>query len=166
MKISARKQTAIAVVLCNIRSVVNVGAIVRTADAIGASRVICAGYTPGPMDRFGRVRKDFAKASLGAEHRVTCEAISSSREALKLLRKEGYYLIAVEQDDTAIDYKHIDVSKKEKVAVVFGNEREGLPKDVLIECDAVAEIPMRGSKESLNVSVSAGITLFRFFDRA
>ncbi|MFA6095577.1 MAG: TrmH family RNA methyltransferase [Candidatus Paceibacterota bacterium] len=153
----------IRILLHDIRSVYNVGAIFRTADAIGVSRIYLSGYTPGPLDRFGRVRKDFAKSALGSEKSVPSEHIQSPREILSHMKEEGFQVVAVEQSDKSIDYKDVDL--KDRVLVILGNEVSGVEKEMLKMADVVAEIPMRGEKESLNVSVSAGIVLYRWFDR-
>lgn len=152
-----------AVILHNVRSVHNVGAIFRTADAIGVSKIYLSGYTPLPMDRFGRERKDLAKTALGAQRSVPWEEAAPIEELLRELRADGYFLVAVEQSPDARDYKRI--VPREKTAVVFGNEIEGLSHDVAALCDVVTEIPMRGRKESLNVAVAAGIMLYRLFDQ-
>ncbi len=152
----------IRILLHNIRSVYNVGAIFRTADAIGVSKVYLSGYTPGPLDRFGRVRKDFAKCALGSETSVPSEHVDCMK-TIKVLSKEGFQVVVLEQADTSIDYKKVKIGQK--TLVICGNEVSGVEKKVVRNADIVAEIPMRGNKESLNVSVSAGIALFRWFDR-
>lgn len=145
-------------VLHNIRSVYNVGSIFRTADAAGVAKVYLTGYTPAPLDRFGRRRKDFAKVSLRAEEYVPWEHVPRLPTLLHRLRKEKVALIAVEQDTHAAHYKKR--RKSPRTAYVFGNEKTGLPASVLNRCDWIMEIPMKGKKESLNVSVAAGIVLF------
>ena len=151
------------IILPDLRSVYNVGAIFRTADCVGTEKIFLSGTTPTPVDRFGKERKDFAKAALGAEKSVSWEYIKNILVALKKLKAEGFEIIAVEQAKNSIDYKK--VVPKNKCVVIFGNEVKGLQKSILKYADVVAEIPMRGKKESLNVSVSAGIALFRWFDR-
>ena len=149
-------------ILHNLRSVLNVGAIFRTADAVGVEKIYMAGFTPGPLDRFGRVRKDFHKAALGAELTVPWEGVPDIFELLKKLKAESYQLTALEQDKRAIDYKKFRPSKK--CALIVGNEVEGVSKEILEQCDKIIEIPMRGKKESLNVSVATGVALFRMLD--
>jgi tRNA G18 (ribose-2'-O)-methylase SpoU len=160
----------IRILLHDIRSVHNAGAIFRTADAIGASRIYLSGYTPAPLDRFGKPRADFAKCALGSEKTMPWESVGgegddagSPMPLIKALKKEGFRVVCVEQAEGSVDYK--DFEPGEKALVIFGNEVSGVSKEVLDEADAVAEIPMRGLKESLNVSVSAGIILYRWFDR-
>ncbi len=146
------------ILLHDIRSTHNVGAIFRTADAVGASRIYLSGYTPAPVDRFGRARIDISKASLGAEKTVAWESIEDVQKFLKDMRHEGFHICAVEQSENSIDYRKIP--KKEKILIIMGNEVEGVEKDILKMCDTIAEIPMLGEKESLNVSVAAGIVLY------
>lgn len=162
-KISQKSRSPLIVFLCNVRSAQNAGAIMRTADAVGANEILFGGYTPGPLDRFGRERKEFTKASLGAEKHVLWKNTRNYLHTLKQYKQAGAYIIAVEQSPRAIDYKKINIPDA-PIVLVFGNEVHGLPQGVLSLADVVAEIPMRGKKESLNVSVAAGIVLFRLFD--
>jgi 23S rRNA (guanosine2251-2'-O)-methyltransferase len=167
----------IIVILNNIRSNENVGSIFRTCDAVGVSKIILAGYTPAPTDRFGRENKGLTKASLGAEKSVSWGKFEKLADVIKnlksrssgsqLLRKShlqngfsDFKIVAVEQDKKAINYRKIKNIKTDNIALVFGNEVEGLSKEDIKLCDIVAELPMRGKKESLNVSVCAGIVLY------
>lgn len=161
MSKASQKQTII--LLHNIRSVYNVGAIFRTADALGVSRIILSGYTPTPIDRFNNPRKDFAKCSLGAEKTVSWEYFVTPFKTLNKLKEEGFDIVSIEQDSKSFDYKKY--KPKSKTVIIFGNEVSGVSKKLLDMSDAIIEIPMRGKKESLNVSVSAGIVLFRLFDK-
>ncbi|KKR70529.1 MAG: tRNA/rRNA methyltransferase (SpoU) [Candidatus Nomurabacteria bacterium GW2011_GWB1_40_7] len=146
-------------VLHNIRSVENVGAIFRTADVAGIDKIYLTGYTPLPIDRFGRKRKDLAKSALGAEELVKWEQKKNILSLLSKLKREKYFIIAIEQDEDSIDYKK--AKTKNKNAFIVGAEVEGLPQNILKKRDVIAEIPMKGKKESLNVSVATGIALFR-----
>ncbi len=148
--------------LHDIRSVYNVGALFRTADAVGVTKIYITGYTPTPLDRFNNPRKDFAKCSLGAENSVAWEYAKTPTALVNKLKKEGVQIVCVEQGKKSVDYKEAKIS--DKALVVFGNEVEGVSKQLLSKADVIAEIPMKGKKESLNVSVSAGIVLFRWFD--
>lgn len=151
------------ILLHNVRSVYNVGAIFRTADAVGVSKIILSGYTPIPLDRFGNSRGDFAKCSLGAEKTVAWEYVKSSVKILKEMKKAGFQIISVEQAKNSVDYKKI--KPKGRSLVIFGAEVSGISKSLLRKSDVIAEICMKGKKESLNISVSAGIVLYRWFDR-
>ncbi len=148
-------------ILHNIRSVQNVGAIFRTADASGVSKVFLSGYTPGPLDRFGRVRNDFKKASLGAEEFVSWEQIESLTDLFKKLRADGVEIIALEQHEKSQPYNKVSFTS---FALVLGNETDGVDFEILNTVDTIIEIPMSGKKESLNVSVAAGIALFRLLE--
>lgn len=150
-------------ILFNIRSTYNVGAIFRTADAVGISHIYLVGYTPSPRDRFGRWRKDVAKAALGAEKQIPFTLVKTIKPLLQKLKKESFHIIAIEQDQKSVDYKKVarQLAGKTKTAFILGEEVQGLPKAVLDISDSIAEIPMRGKKESLNVSVAAGVALFR-----
>lgn len=146
-------------ILHNIRSVENVGAMFRTADAAGIDKIYLTGYTPAPLDRFGRKRGDLAKSALGAEEFVKWEQKKSISALLTKLKKDGFLIIGLEQDKRSIDYKKVKI--KAKNAFLVGEEVAGISQENLKKCDIIAEIPMRGKKESLNVSVALGIALFR-----
>ncbi len=150
-------------ILHNIRSVYNVGAIFRTADAVGISKIYLSGYTPTPVDRFNQPRADFHKCALGAEKTVVWEYKKTVGPIIRLLKREGFEIVALEQDERSIDYKKF--KPKNKTALFLGTETTGISKSLLNQCDSIIELPMKGKKESLNVSVSAGIALYRLFDR-
>ena len=147
-----------AVLLHNVRSAHNVGSIFRTADAAGVTKIFLTGYTPTPVGKFDRVQKDIAKTALGAQDFISWEYSKSPTSLLRRLKKEGWQCIGVEQDARAEDYRVHRV--KGRVLFVFGNEVLGLSKSIRDACDSLIEIPMHGKKESLNVSVTAGIILF------
>jgi len=154
-----KKEINSILILPNIRSALNVGAIFRTADAAGINKIYLTGYTPRPTDKFGRIQKDIAKSALGAEGWIPWEYVSNINILINKLKKQGFKIIALEQDKRAIDYRKIKISKD--VAIVLGEEVNGINKKILDKCDDIIEIPMYGKKESLNVSVACGITLFR-----
>jgi tRNA G18 (ribose-2'-O)-methylase SpoU len=147
-----------AVLLHNVRSAHNVGSIFRTADAAGVSRIFLSGYTPRPVDRFDRPVPEITKTALGAEKFIPWEYAKSPNSFIKRLKKDGWQIVGVEQDDQAVDYKTFHPDKR--TVFILGNEVLGLSKSLCDLCDALVEIPMRGKKESLNVSVAAGIVLF------
>lgn len=147
-----------AVLLHNIRSAHNVGSIFRTADAAGISRIYLSGYTPIPIDRFGRAQKDIAKTALGAENSVSWEYHKTPSHLLRTLRAQGWVIAGVEQDAKSVDYRTFKIAKP--TVFVLGNEVKGMSKPLRDTCDVLLEIPMHGEKESLNVSVAAGIILF------
>ncbi|OGC88753.1 hypothetical protein A2419_03270 [Candidatus Adlerbacteria bacterium RIFOXYC1_FULL_48_26] len=149
-----------AVILHNIRSVHNVGSIFRTADGAGVSKIILTGYSPSPIDHLGQPRKDFAKVSLGAENMVPWTQLKTIGAAIKQLKKEGFTIVAIELDKKSVNLFKYKPKKGEKLALILGNEVEGVSKPTLKQCDVIAQIPMRGKKESLNVSVAAGVAMF------
>ena len=146
-------------ILCGIRSSYNVGSIFRTADAAGVSKIYLTGVTPRPIDKFGRINLQIAKTALGAEKSVLWEYKKSVVPLLSKLKKEGVQVIGLEQADNSIDYRKI--KPKRHWALVLGEERKGLKSSVLSQCDIIAEIPMKGKKESLNVAVATGVALFK-----
>ena len=157
------------VILHNIRSVENVGAMFRTADAAGVNKIYLTGYTPAPLDRFGRKRRDLAKSALGAEEFVSWEQKKLVCPVIAKLKRGRYKIIAIEQAKNSVDYRKISARGGpaygwKKLAFIVGAEVTGIPKNVLKKCDLIAEIPMHGKKESLNVSVALGIILFSLFN--
>ncbi|MEN9614267.1 MAG: hypothetical protein RLZZ347_574 [Candidatus Parcubacteria bacterium] len=153
----------VVLILDNIRSAHNVGSIFRTADAVGVEKIFLCGTTPSPIDRFGRERSDIAKVALGAEKHIAYESVASTKEAVLMLKADGYQIIAIEQAPGSVDYKKVE--PKNPVAFVLGTEVTGLSKEILDLCDVIAEIPMAGDKESLNVVVAGGVALFRMLGR-
>ena len=147
-------------IIDNIRSVENVGAMFRTSDAVGINKIYLVGLTPTPLDRFGRKRSDIAKSALGAEEFVAWEHKKLIHPLVTKLKRDGFQIIAIEQD--SVDYKKVKL--KSKNAFILGREVEGISKKTLDMCDVVAEIPMKGKKESLNVSVATGVALFRILN--
>lgn len=151
-------------VLDNLRSVYNVGSIFRTANAVGIEKIILTGTTPTPLDAKGHKRKDFAKVALGAEETIAWEYFASTEEVLQTLRENNCYSIAFEQSEKSVDYKTVDISGKQDVAFIVGPEVTGMTEEVLALCDVVAEIPMLGTKESLNVTIAFGIGVYRILE--
>ncbi|MEN9881319.1 MAG: hypothetical protein RLZZ308_502 [Candidatus Parcubacteria bacterium] len=151
-------------VLDNLRSVYNVGSIFRTANAVGVKKIYLCGTTPTPLDKKGEIRKDFAKVALGAEETILWEYKEDTKSILETLKNDRCYIVAIEQDETSIDYRMVSLEKKECVVFVVGPEVDGMTKDVLDVCDVIAEIPMLGTKESLNVTIATGIALYRILD--
>ena len=153
-------------ILHNIRSLYNLGAILRTAEGAGADKVFLTGYTPSPTDRFGGTRKEVSRTALGAEKSIAFEKFADISRLIEKLKKEKIFIIALEQHKKANSYKDFSkkyffkIKAKSGLALILGNEVRGLSSDILKVSDAIIEIPMAGKKESLNVSVAAGIALF------
>jgi len=147
------------VILHNIRSAHNVGSIFRTADGAGVSKIYLTGYTPLPVDRFGRVVSEIAKTSLGATESVLWEHHEDVEELIQTLQREGVTVVAVEQDEQATSYD--TYTPDGTVAYIMGNETEGISEEVRSMVDTIVDIPMCGEKESLNVSVATGVILYQ-----
>jgi tRNA G18 (ribose-2'-O)-methylase SpoU len=156
------KSTNLILVLPDIRSAQNVGSLFRTADACGVDMIYLVGITPTPVDQFGRANKDIAKTALGAEQSIPWKKVASLSALITKFKKGRVQTIAIEQAEHATDYKKVRVQKP--TAFILGNEVDGLPRNILSKVDIIAEIPMKGMKESLNVSVAGGIALFRMLN--
>ncbi len=145
-------------VIChNIRSRHNVGSIFRTADAAGVSKIFLCGITPAPP------HPNMEKVSLGAENFVAWEKCGQTWKLLDSLKKDGFKIIALEQDKKAVSYNKLKLPKSAaKIALVVGNEVDGLPPAILKRADKIIFILMRGKKESLNVSVAFGVAVYKF----
>ncbi|MDE2079194.1 MAG: TrmH family RNA methyltransferase [Patescibacteria group bacterium] len=148
----------VSLILHDIRSSENVGSMFRTADAAGVSKIYLTGYTPAPLDRFGRKNAKLAKAALGAEEFVPWEKRNDIFTLISELKTQNVRIVAVEQDSAAVPY--MELRRGGSTAFILGNEVDGVPRAVLDVADAIVEIPMHGKKESLNVAVAAGIILF------
>ena len=144
----------IVVVLDNIRSMHNVGSVFRTADAFLIDAIHLCGYTPQPPHR------DIQKTALGATDTVAWKYFSSTKEAIALSKAEGFAVYAIEQAEGSIALQTSAALTANKLALVFGNEVEGVNNDVLKTCNGCIEIPQLGMKHSLNISVAAGIVLW------
>ncbi|NVP17943.1 TrmH family RNA methyltransferase [Candidatus Gracilibacteria bacterium] len=142
------------ILLDSIRSMQNVGAIFRNADGAGFEKVILTGTCPTPP------RNDISKTALGAETFIDWEYYSNPFEILDILRKKGYSIISVELDPRSVQYSELFKEKNDNVVLVMGNEILGVNKEILDISDKIVIIPMRGKKESLNVSVAAGIVMY------
>lgn len=145
-------------VLDNIRSVENTASIFRTAEGLGVAKIFLIGTTPAPIDRFGRKRKDFAKVSLGAEEMVEWEHGEKIELIINELKISGFKIISLEQHPKA---KKLTSLEANKLCLVVGNEVDGVSKKAMDLADEIFEIPMKGQKESLNVSVATGIALYK-----
>lgn len=130
----------------------------RTADAAGIHRLILSGYTPSPFDLLGGVRKEFAKTALGAERSVAWEHKKNISSVIAELKSAGYAIYAIEETKGAKNIFSYHIKKP--FAFIVGNEVTGLSRSVRAKCDAVLAIPMRGKKESLNVSVAFGVAAY------
>jgi tRNA G18 (ribose-2'-O)-methylase SpoU len=141
------------IILDDVRSMHNVGAAFRTADAFGVSAVYLCGYTPQPPHR------DIQKTALGATESVEWQHFSTVTEAINVAREKGYAIVAIEQTHQSV-LLHDFEWKGTPLAFVFGNEVNGVSDEALKQVDAVIEIPQWGAKHSLNISVSVGVVLW------
>ena len=145
------------VVLDHVRSCNNVGSIFRTCDALLVSKICLCGITATPPDR------EIHKTALGAENSVDWEYFKTAEDAVVNLKKEGYTVIAIEQVENSILLNEYLPAPKEKLALIFGNEVNGVQQEVVNMCDKTIEIPQFGTKHSFNIAVSTGIVLWDLF---
>ncbi len=162
---------AMRLLLDNIRSRYNVGAIFRTADAVGVEHMYLAGRTPTPVDRFGRPDSKIAKTSLGAANTVSWSHLGDTDDwsttavvtQINRLQQAGYTTVVVEQAPASTSIT--DMEWPRDVVLVLGAEDTGVQVAVLEQAQTVLELPMSGTKESLNVSVTAGVVLYHWLLR-
>lgn len=148
----------------NIRSAHNVGAFFRTCDGFGVSKILLTGYTPYPtfvgdtrLPHFAdKITRQIHKTALGAETTVAFE--QHDLPPIDTLKQQGYALIGLEQDERSVPLDTF--SSPDKIALLLGNEIDGIYPEYRDQCDTLIEIPMHGNKESFNVSVAAGIALY------
>ena len=158
----------ISVILYNIRSTYNVGAILRTCDCLGINEVIFTGYTPfvdkGLPHEQAKLRKQIHKTALGAEDLVQWQRNDDIFDIIQDQQSRGYVVCALEQGENSLNFAELDQAKSrnlpDKMALILGEEVHGIPPEILAQCDQLLEIPMCGQKESFNVSVATGIALW------
>ncbi|MBE6209477.1 MAG: RNA methyltransferase [Rikenellaceae bacterium] len=153
----ATAKTPVTVVLDNVRSMNNIGAFFRTADAFAIEHIILCGITATPPNR------EIHKTALGAEETVDWSYEKSTLDAVKHLKEQGYEVWAVEQVENSIMLQDFTMQPGKRYAVVFGNEVMGVDQKVVDACDGAIEIPQCGTKHSINVSVSGGVVLWSLF---
>jgi tRNA G18 (ribose-2'-O)-methylase SpoU len=155
----------IIVIAHNIRSIHNVGSIFRTCEGFGVKRLILSGYTPYPATkndgRLPHIREKLTerihKTALGAEELIEFEY--QATPDFKKLQNDGFVVVALEQAKNSSSIRNFKPAQK--IALLLGEEVNGIEDDLLEQCDEIIEIPMRGQKESFNVSVATGIALFQ-----
>lgn len=182
-------------VLDNIRSLLNIGAIFRTADAVGVKKIYLCGITAYPPNKLIKridgveplpiiadedgaaiikyrpskkcteefLHKEIAKTALSGLDSVDWEYFTNTLDAILDLKEKNVKIVALEQDESSIDYKKADYS--EPIAIVIGHERLGVSREVLDLSDQIVEIPMHGKGKSLNVSTSTGIILYKAIEK-
>ena len=147
----------IIIVLDNIRSLSNVGAFFRTADAFRIGELFLCGITACPPHR------EIHKTALGADETVKWRYFDTTEEACRQLKAEGYRVFAVEQVEDSVSLQ--DFKFEPHTAYVLGNEVEGVSEEALPYCDGAIELPQAGTKHSINVSVCAGIVMWKLFEQ-
>ncbi len=163
-------KTKVHILLPDIRSAYNVGSIFRSADCFGIDKIYLSGTTPTPIDRFGRsisgAQKEISKTALGAEKTVNWQYLDDLNKFFKSIKKENFTIVSIEQDPNSIKLEKFIKEKKkmgvENILIIFGNEVDGINKNILKKSDYIVEIDMKGDKESLNVSVCAGLIMYMF----
>ena len=147
------------VVLDEVRSLHNIGAVFRTSDAFLVNRIYLCGITATPPNA------EMHKTALGAEHTVDWKYCETTQEAVNELHSNGYTVLAIEQCEGSTMLGDLHLDKDKKYAIVMGNEVKGVQQDVVNSCDGCIEIPQYGTKHSLNVSVTTGIVLWEFANK-
>jgi 23S rRNA (guanosine2251-2'-O)-methyltransferase len=141
------------VIAHNIRSLHNVGSIFRTAEGANVAKVYLTGYTGTPP------RKEISKVALHSEERIPWEYAKTGSAVIKKLKKEGFKILALEQDPRSVSYRSYKPDSN-KIALIVGNEIRGVSKALRDNSDTIIEIPMLGGRKSLNVSVAFGIAIY------
>ena len=142
------------IVLDNIRSQNNIGSAFRTGDAFRVKSIYLCGITATPPHR------DIHKTALGAENTVEWKYFENTVDAINLLKEKGYKIATVEQADQSTMLQNFTLNTSEKLALVFGNEVEGVEESIMEMADYCIEIPQFGTKHSLNITVSMGIVIW------
>ena len=154
----ASKKHPFSIALDDIRSILNVGSVFRSADAFRCEKIYLGGLSPEPV-------REMRKTALGATDSVAWEALPEGLASLSSLKAEGYQIWAVEQTTNSIMLNEWQPDLERKQIFVFGNEVSGVSDEVLAFCDGAVEIPQFGTKHSFNISVSAGIVLWDYIKK-
>lgn len=147
----------VTVVLDNVRSEMNVGSVMRTADAFLIERIVLCGITPQPP------KPEIHKTALGAEKSVAWQYYPTTLEAIENLKRDGYQICSIEQVHNSVSLEQFIVEKGQKIAVVMGNEVKGVSQEVVDASDMCVEIPQHGTKHSLNISCCAAIVMWHLY---
>lgn len=158
----ASEKMPLTVVLDNVRSLNNIGSVFRTSDAFRVEKICLCGICSTPPHR------DIHKTALGAEDSVAWQYYEETIDCVEELRQQGYLVYAIEQVDDSImlnQFRLPEDCENPKVAIIFGNEVEGVQEELLPHCHGSIEIPQFGTKHSLNISCAASIVIWEFFLR-
>jgi 23S rRNA (guanosine2251-2'-O)-methyltransferase len=147
------EKTPITIVLDNVRSALNVGSVFRTSDAFLIENIILCGITATPPN------KEIRKAALGSTDSVNWKYIKNTTDAVKQLIKDGYHVVGIEQADKSTKLNEFELPKK-PIAIILGNEVNGVDQQAIDLCNEVIEIPQFGTKHSLNIAVTSGIVIW------
>lgn len=148
----------IVVVLDNVRSMHNVGAVFRTSDAFLIEKIYLCGITATPP------HKEIHKTAIGAENSVDWEYVQDSNDLVAKLKEDGFQIVTIEQTEGSVLLNEFKVDSTQKYAIVMGNEVDGVQQSIIDQCDTCIEIPQSGTKHSLNVSVCTGIILWKWYE--
>lgn len=152
-------KSPIYIVLDNIRSLNNIGSVFRSADAFRVEKIFLCGITAIPP------HKDIHKTALGATESVHWEYVENTIDIIERLRQENVICYALEQAENSISLEDFKFPENHKVAIILGNEVEGVQQDIVNASNHTLEIPQYGTKHSFNVSVSNGICLWEVFQK-
>jgi len=150
----ASAKVSVIVILDNIRSAINVGSVFRSSDAFAIERIILVGFTATPPSR------EITKTAIGATSSVDWTHVDDITDTLLQLKRNGYTITSIEQTDSSVSLLDWDIKPDQKLAIVMGNEVDGVSDEALALSDVAIEIPQYGTKHSLNVSVCAGVVLW------
>jgi tRNA G18 (ribose-2'-O)-methylase SpoU len=152
-------KTPLIIVLDNIRSLNNIGSVFRTADAFRIEKIYLCGITAQPPHR------DIQKTALGATESVDWAYEEDTVDLVFRLQEEGVETFAIEQTENSILLNDFTPNRNKRIAIVMGNEVEGVQQEVILACDGVLEIPQIGTKHSLNISVCTGVVVWDIFSK-
>ena len=153
------EKTPIIIVLDNIRSLNNIGSVFRTADSFRIEKIYLCGITAQPPHR------DIHKTALGSTETVEWEHVEDTKALIQRLKSNGVEPFAIEQAEDSLDLMHFEPNKNSKIAIVMGNEVDGVQQEVIEICDGVIEIPQIGTKHSLNISVCTGVVIWDLYSK-
>ena len=150
----ASAKVSVVVILDNIRSAINVGSVFRSSDAFAIERIILVGFTATPPSR------EITKTAIGATSSVDWTHVDDITDTLLQLKRNWYTITSIEQTDSSVSLLDWDIKPDQKLAIVMGNEVDGVSDEALALSDVAIEIPQYGTKHSLNVSVCTGVVLW------
>lgn len=153
------KLNQLKILLHNVRSMHNVGAAFRSADAFGINEILISGFTPYPP------RPEISKTAIGAEKHVDWRQFENPKSDIEAMKDSGYLLVGLEQTTESILLPDYQIPSDKKICLVFGNEVTGVDENLLPYIDTFVEIPQYGHKHSLNVSVTVGVALYAFLEK-